>query len=635
MLRLIIGSAVMATGLNALSAFSQPTPFTYQGQLKQQGSPLTGLVDATFSLYDSNVAETPVAGPLVYDGLVLPAVQVTNGLFSVELDFGVEVFQQGGEWLEIEVRAPHDANDLGAYTTLTPRQRITAAPFALSVPGLATNEAGVEVEGDIHAVGEIAASAYTSNSPFIIKVNPLQMECARFDEANCFMGVGTDAPQAKLHIGGVAGVDGLMFPDGSLQKSAATGGGGVSGSGTTNSIPFWSAGTTLGNSQITQNANGVQLPNGVQLAVGAQGYQLAFGSPNGETGLSIAGPTALKRADLRFDGITLKLNAGPAGSPPANGIAIDTTGKVGIGTTTPASKLDIWALGEGAELLRFSTERPWVFRQIRTGPSAGLQLLSTSGLKAFEITANDGNNVATFVADSVSSRVGIGTTNPIAKLDVYGSGGNAVVGTHNGNGLTAGVFGFSPMFGGNGVIGQADVGSGAYGVWGRSANGIGGFFSGGTYALVADGRAKVDILEIAGADVAEKFLSSDENVEPGTVMEIDPEHPGQLRVARTAYSTLVAGIISGAGDIPIGAVLGNLPGHENAPPVALSGRVWVRCDATQAAIAPGDLLTTSHTAGKAMKAMDVPRAQGAIIGKAMTSLAQQETGLVLALVTLQ
>lgn len=693
------------------SASAQPTVLTYQGQLKQNSSPLTELVDMKFSLFDSDTAETPLAGPIVLDGQTLPAVEVVGGLFSVELDFGSEAFQQGGQWLRIEVRSPHDPSDSGAYSTLDPRQRITATPFALSVPGLSTSEAGVEVAGDIHTSGEVIASAFSSNSPLIFKVNPSNTECARFDDDNCYLGLGTVAPGARLHVGGVAGVDGIMFPDGSLQTSAAVtiaensfvrngttvqpttnfnisgngtagtlnsngavtlggssqpatalghgfiyfdsasnkvrvsenngafvnlvGATGVSGSGTTNTIPFWSAGTTLGNSQITQNANGVQLPNGVQLAIGAQGYQLAFGSPNGETGLSIAGPTAPRRADLRFDGTTLKLFTGPAGTPPANGIAIDSTGDVGIGTSNPLSKLDISALGEGAELLRFTTERPWVFRQVRTGPSASLQLLSLSGQKRFEITAVAGENVATFFADGANSRVGIGTVDPVARLDVIGGFGNAVVGTHLAGGDTAGVFGFSPVFNGNGVIGQSDSGSSGYGVWGRSAQGIGGYFTGGNYALIADGRARVDLLEIAGADVAEKFLSSDESVEPGTVMEIDTEHPGKLRVARQAYSPCVAGVVSGAGDIPVGAVLGNLPGHEDAPAIALTGRVWVRCDASDAAIAPGDMLTSSNTPGHAMKATDRERAYGTILGKSMTGLARGERGLVLVLVNLQ
>jgi hypothetical protein len=60
----------------------------------------------------------------------------------------------------------------------------------------------------------------------------------------------------------------------------------------------------------------------------------------------------------------------------------------------------------------------------------------------------------------------------------------------------------------------------------------------------------------------------------------------------------------------------------------------VQADAANGAIRPGDLLTTSSTPGHAMKVTDHARAQGAILGKAMTSLAEGK-GMVLVLVTLQ
>jgi hypothetical protein len=60
----------------------------------------------------------------------------------------------------------------------------------------------------------------------------------------------------------------------------------------------------------------------------------------------------------------------------------------------------------------------------------------------------------------------------------------------------------------------------------------------------------------------------------------------------------------------------------------------VRADASQGAIKPGDLLTTSAIPGHAMKVTDHLRAQGAILGKAMSALKQGQ-GLVLVLVTLQ
>ncbi len=70
-------------------------------------------------------------------------------------------------------------------------------------------------------------------------------------------------------------------------------------------------------------------------------------------------------------------------------------------------------------------------------------------------------------------------------------------------------------------------------------------------------------------------------------------------------------------------------------PVALTGRVWCLCDAdANGPIQAGNMLTTSTTQGHAMKATDHSRAQGAIIGKAMSSL-QRGKGLVLVLVSLQ
>jgi hypothetical protein len=152
-------------------------------------------------------------------------------------------------------------------------------------------------------------------------------------------------------------------------------------------------------------------------------------------------------------------------------------------------------------------------------------------------------------------------------------------------------------------------------------------------ALEVGGKASVEVLQITGADVAEKFPVS-ESVEPGMVVAIDPDHPGQLCLSRAAYNRRVAGVVSGANDLPAGTILGHLPGLEDAPPIALTGRVWVYCDAGSHAITPGDLLTTAETAGHAMKVTDYSRAHGAIIGKAMTSL-DGGRGMVLVLVGLQ
>jgi hypothetical protein len=96
----------------------------------------------------------------------------------------------------------------------------------------------------------------------------------------------------------------------------------------------------------------------------------------------------------------------------------------------------------------------------------------------------------------------------------------------------------------------------------------------------------------------------------------------------------VAGIVSGANGINPGISLHQEGALEAGKNVALSGRVYALADATSGPIKPGDLLTTSTIPGHAMKAADHLRAQGALLGKAMTPL-PSGSGMVLVLVTLQ
>jgi len=149
------------------------------------------------------------------------------------------------------------------------------------------------------------------------------------------------------------------------------------------------------------------------------------------------------------------------------------------------------------------------------------------------------------------------------------------------------------------------------------------------------GNASVCTLAIrGGCDLAEPFPMAQEQIEKGAVVVIDEEHPGQLARSTRAYDTRVAGIVSGANGIRPGISLkqeGVLDQGEN---VALTGRVYVQADAAYGAIKPGDLLTTSDTPGHAMKVTDHARAQGAVLGKAMSVL-DVGKGMVLVLVTLQ
>lgn len=155
-------------------------------------------------------------------------------------------------------------------------------------------------------------------------------------------------------------------------------------------------------------------------------------------------------------------------------------------------------------------------------------------------------------------------------------------------------------------------------------------------AAVFVGTTRTSVLQITGgSDLAERFeTSGNQTAVPGTVMVIDPDNPGHLTISTIAYDRKVAGVVSGAGDVDTGLILHQEGVLEGDAVVAIAGRVYVMAEALANPIEPGDLLTTSALAGHVMKAEDLERAQGAIIGKAMTGLASG-TGLVLVLINLQ
>jgi hypothetical protein len=137
-----------------------------------------------------------------------------------------------------------------------------------------------------------------------------------------------------------------------------------------------------------------------------------------------------------------------------------------------------------------------------------------------------------------------------------------------------------------------------------------------------------------GCDLAEPFPMKEEQIDKGSVVVIDKESPGRLRRSTHAYDKRVAGIVSGANGISPGIALTQEGVLDQGQNVALTGRVYVKADASFGEIEPGDLLTTSDTPGHAMKVNDHARSQGAILGKAMSALKDGQ-GMVLVLVTLQ
>ncbi len=140
--------------------------------------------------------------------------------------------------------------------------------------------------------------------------------------------------------------------------------------------------------------------------------RINFSSPSGETGMSII-PNSVNRADVRFDGLTLKLNAGLGTTAPCCGIAINTLGNVGIGTTSPFLNT-----GGTGRLLSISDSN-----------NPGLALTNTGfGGRQFFLYSGGSGNFRIFDATSAADRltldatgnVGIGTTTPAHRLSLIG-----------------------------------------------------------------------------------------------------------------------------------------------------------------------------------------------------------------------
>lgn len=110
-----------AFALLAIGVGRADTSFTYQGRLAEGGQPANGVFQLEFSLWDEEFSGSQIGPPVV-----IPGVLVTDGLFTVMLDFGAGAFADSSRWLEIVVDG----------TTLAPRQPVSRTPYAIQTRGL-------------------------------------------------------------------------------------------------------------------------------------------------------------------------------------------------------------------------------------------------------------------------------------------------------------------------------------------------------------------------------------------------------------------------------------------------------------------------------------------------------------------
>jgi len=109
------------------------TAITYQSQLKDNGVPVSGSCDFQFSLWTAQGGGSQIGGTVS-----ALSVTVVNGLFEAQIDFGAASFPGDARWLQVAVHCP---TGVGGFTTLAPREPLTAAPYALQTRGVFVNDA--------------------------------------------------------------------------------------------------------------------------------------------------------------------------------------------------------------------------------------------------------------------------------------------------------------------------------------------------------------------------------------------------------------------------------------------------------------------------------------------------------------
>ncbi len=572
---------LVALGLQTARLQAQSTAFTYNGRLDENGVPANGDYEITFSVYDAEAGGNLVAGPQPQPA---QSITIVNGLFRTRLDFGEGIFTGPARWLELHVRKLGEAG----FTTIAPRQELTSSPysiFARAARAVADNGIGATAiqDGSISA-GKIASGQVVKSLNGLSDLVTLE-----------------------------AGANMTITPDGNSLVLSSGGGGGSGPWGLKGSDIFYTAGRV---------GIGVDTPqalldlSGTQDALHISGYNplITLYDSNSKNARSVMQSVN--------GGLNLFTENYLNGSDPFGFMRLDTSGNVGIGSAKPAGKLEI----AGQDALRMIGFQPFLTFFDSNAGYAASRIQSVSGdLNLFTDSYISGANPFSFIKLSNSGNVGVGSANPVAKLEVVGQDALRLIGYQP----------FLTLYDSNA------------GYAGSRIQGVGGeiVFEPQTYVAAAnqnsfarlnnDGNFSVASLTIrGGADLAEPFDVTSTELPKGSVVVIDSKHPGKLTRSEQAYDKRVAGIISGANGIAPGLSMSQSGLAENGRNVALTGRVYVLADAVNGAIEPGDQLTTSDTPGHAMKVTDYTRAHGAVLGKAMSGL-KQGRGMVLVLVTLQ
>jgi hypothetical protein len=292
---------LLALHCSLLTLSAQSTAFTYQGRLAENGTAPNGSYDLRFTLYDAPTGGIAVAGPLTNS-----AVVVSNGLFTIPLDFGAGAFPGPARSLEIGVRT----NGAAAFSTILPRQPVTPSPYAITAANLSgiistASIADGAITSSKIAPGAVSQLGASDGSP----VNAVQVN------SEGLLGIGTTNPVAGIQVAsggsifgpqiqfqykyGSSGPFSNLF--GAPSQIVVSGNTLIVSDNSANQVAFIDISTPAAPVVLTNFSTALSGPFG--MAVSGNLLAIACSSGNGFTLVDISNPVAPATRATRSDGV--------------------------------------------------------------------------------------------------------------------------------------------------------------------------------------------------------------------------------------------------------------------------------------------------------------------------------------------
>ncbi len=314
------------------TSLAQGTAFTYQGQLQDNGSPANGSYDLQFILFNASVGGSH-AGPILTNS----ATAVSNGMFTVTLDFAAGVFTGTNYWLDIAVRT----NGADTFAELTPRQPLTPTPYAIYAPnaGLAdtadsaNSVAASNVSGTL-GLGQLPSGVLTNGQTGVTLSGAFSGNGTNLTALNADNLSSGTVPLARL-----SGITSNQLAVATWQVATNLNGGNAAlASNVVSGIAITNASITnavITNSTFTGNGNGLTNLDATQLSSGVIPLARLPVSvvTGGETGVTLsgtfsgngAGLTGVNAAALNgFNASNFWQTGGNTGTSPTNGNFLGT-----------------------------------------------------------------------------------------------------------------------------------------------------------------------------------------------------------------------------------------------------------------------------------------------------------------------